>query len=114
LRRPTDYNESEKVLYKGNSAKSHQKLRNKYEMLTFILSGKIRIKIFSCLINKPCYAYEIAKKENLHPSSVIRSLKDLESKKIVECLNPKSYRQKFYQLTMHGASLKADFANFVK
>jgi len=86
---------------------------NKYEMFAFVLSGKNRIIIYKNLIDKPCYAYEIAGKENLNPSSVVRSLKDMEKNKIVECLNPKSHRQKFYRLTLEGSSLKADLENFM-
>ncbi|MFX0066387.1 MAG: hypothetical protein ACFFC7_29865 [Candidatus Hermodarchaeota archaeon] len=57
-----------------------------YELLAFILDGSIRKKIYSLLIKEPSYAWEMAKKEKLNVSSVLRTLRDLDRKKSLRVL----------------------------
>lgn len=78
-------------------------------MLAFILNGSVRIRIYSCLFNQPkSYAYEIARIETINVSSVIRSLKELEARNVIKCLNPASKRRRFYKLTPEALKLKDD------
>ncbi|MFX0052503.1 MAG: hypothetical protein ACFFAJ_09280 [Candidatus Hodarchaeota archaeon] len=85
-----------------------------YEMLSFILDGNLRKKIYSLLIKRPSYAWEIAKKEKLNVSSVLRALRDLDKNKVILCLNPKSRRHKFYELTPEALNLKDEVLNSLK
>lgn len=80
-----------------------------YDMLAFILSGSVRIRIYVYLVEKPgSYAYEISRNEHIDVSSVFRSLRALKSRDVVKCLNPKSKRRKLYQLTPKALKLKDD------
>ena len=97
----------------GLKSPEKQTESNTYEKFAFIISGKNRILIYKNLVNKPCYAYEIAKKEQLNPTSVVRALKDMERNRIVECLNPRSHRQKYYMLTPEGEILKSLLENYM-
>lgn len=80
-----------------------------YEMLAYILSGKVRRLIYFFLCKQPeSYAYEIANNINVDISYVTRSLRDLIANKVVQCLNPDSQRRKFYKLTPTALKLKND------
>ena len=76
------------------------------KIIAFILSGSVRMKVFAYLTSKPSYAFKIAEDSELNASSVIRSLKDMKEMNIVECINPCSYRRKYYQLTSRALKLK--------
>lgn len=83
--------------------------KKNYEMLSYIMSGKVRILIFLFLLNYPeSYAYEISQKINVDISYISRSLKALEKKNILHCLNPESSRRKLYRLTSPALILKND------
>ena len=87
-------------------SKSVQKENNSKDMSEFILSGSVRMEVFVYLISKPSYAFKIAEDRNLNFSSVIRTLKDMKKMNIVECINPNSYRRKYYQLTSKAFELR--------
>ncbi|MFX1506120.1 MAG: hypothetical protein ACFFDC_08390 [Promethearchaeota archaeon] len=87
-------------------SKSTQRDNNSKEMLEFVLSGSVRMEVFVYLISKPSYAFKIAEDRKLNFSSVIRTLKDMKKMNIVECINPSSYRRKYYQLTSKALKIR--------
>lgn len=82
-----------------------------YSMLSFILNGKNRIRIYLNLLEEPCYAYEIARKENLTVSAVLRTFKDLDKAQVIVCLNPKDRYKKIYSLTEKALLLQDTIKN---
>ncbi len=93
-------------LEKKSLTESNNNKHNSNSMLSYILSGKNRIRIFCHLAKKPCYAYQLAKELNLNPTSTIQCIYGLKARNIITCLNPDSYRRKFYQITPEAAFLK--------
>ena len=85
-----------------------------YDMLGFILSGQVRMKIYSFLLKKPSFAYEIAQENALNISSVQRSIKELEANDVIKCLNPNRIRRKFYQLTIKAQKLEKEVLERIK
>lgn len=93
---------------RSNDKKCKEK---EHSMLSFILNGKNRIKIYLNLLEEPCYAYEIARKEYLTVSAVLRTFKDLEKGQVIVCLNPKVRNKKIYCLTEKALLLQDKIKN---
>ncbi|MFW9779507.1 MAG: winged helix-turn-helix domain-containing protein [Candidatus Heimdallarchaeota archaeon] len=87
---------------------------SKEDILGYILEGPARIKIFTFLTQKPGYAYEIAEDIKLPPSTAIQILKEMLERNIVKCLNPRSYRRKYYELTTEALELKEKISQCVR
>lgn len=77
-------------------------------MLSYILGGKNRITVFLCLLEKPSYAYKIAKKSSKNVSAIYRTLKELSLNGIVVCLNSKARYKKIYCLSKDALLLEPD------
>jgi len=79
-------------------------MEEKYELKSFILSSKNRLKVLGLLekVDEPIYPAKIADELNLQRSSISRTLSDLKEKELVECLNPNSKKFKFFRITDKG------------
>ncbi|MFW9853783.1 MAG: winged helix-turn-helix domain-containing protein [Candidatus Thorarchaeota archaeon] len=80
-------------------------------MLSFVLNGKNRIITYLQLLKEPCYAYEIARKENLTVSAVLRTIKDLKEAEVITCLNPEDRNKKIYCLTEKALLFRDEIRN---
>jgi len=80
-------------------------------MLSFVLNGKNRIRIYLQLLEEPCFAYEIARKEYLTVSAVLRTIKDLQRAQVITCLNPKDRNKKLYCLTEKALLFQDEIKN---
>jgi len=76
-----------------------------WETISFVNRSKNRKLIIFKLV-KPTTPTVLAKELNLHRSVVSRSLLDLEKKGLVECLNPESKKERYYQITRKGKEIK--------
>ena len=72
--------------------------------IAFVLKGKVRKSILGN-IEKPKTAKTLSKELNKHIQSVSRSLIALEKKKLIQCLNPKDDRFRFYKITHKGTEV---------
>ncbi len=90
-----------------SSHTSHNWTEEYYELLAFVKDGNVREAVFAALSSCPKYAYEIARELNVPAPSVCRALYSLKNKGLIFCLNPKSKRKKYYQLTAKGRFLQS-------
>lgn len=74
-------------------------MRNKYELISFILRARNRVEIIKQLKEGNKTATEISKATKMYKSHVSRALKDLMDEGLIECLNPNDREYKFYKLT---------------
>ncbi len=72
------------------------------ELLSFVLSGKIRVKVLQALLKIEKTPTLLAKEINTHQSTTSRTLKDLEEKELVVCLTPNSKLSRLYSITEKG------------
>ena len=72
--------------------------------IAFVLKGSVRKSILGNL-EKPKTAKTLSKELNKHIQSVSRSLLALEKKKLIQCLNPKDDRFRFYKITQKGKDI---------
>ena len=72
--------------------------------VAFILRGSLR-KAVLCNLEKPKTAKALSKDLNKHIQSVSRSLLELKRKGLVQCMNPKDDRFRFYKITQKGEDL---------
>jgi DNA-binding transcriptional ArsR family regulator len=75
------------------------------ESLNFVLSSETRLKILSFLSNSSGTPTELAKRIEKHLSHISRALRELESKDLVSCANPKRSKPREYRLTPEGDKL---------
>ena len=73
-------------------------MKNKYELISFILRSKNRQDILKYLAEGNKTASELAKLTGMYKSHVSRTIKELLNEKLIECLNPKDRSYKFYRL----------------
>lgn len=80
-----------------------------YDKLSFVLSGSLRQRVVGAL-DKPKTPAQLVKELQTQDSSLSRTLRELEERKIVECLFPDNKKGRLYRLTKQGelvaASLK--------
>jgi len=75
------------------------------ELIAFILRAKNRKQILFLLEKQDMYPGNIAKATKMYKSHVTRALKELESKKLIQCKNPNDRSYKFYGITELGKKL---------
>jgi len=80
-------------------------MKNKYELISFILRSKNRQDILRYLAEGNKTASELAKLTGMYKSHISRGIKELLEERLVECLNPKDRAYKFYKLTAKGRKL---------
>ena len=72
------------------------------ELVAFVLSGKVRVKILRILSKSKKTPTILADDVQTHQSTTSRTLKDLEEKGLVECLTPNNKRSRIYTTTAKG------------
>ena len=75
------------------------------ELISFVLSGKVRIKILNSLLKTNRTPTLLAKEIKTHQSTTSRSLSDLEKKELVKCLTPKVKLSRIYSITDKGKNV---------
>jgi predicted transcriptional regulator len=75
------------------------------ESLDFVLSSETRFRILSFLSKNSGTPTQLAKQVEKHLSHISRALKELESKDLVLCANPKNTKPREYRLTPEGDRL---------
>lgn len=70
-----------------------------WELLSFILASKYRMKILKTLLASPHTPKEISQKTNIRISHVSAVLKTLSEKSLVTCLTPSARKGKLYVAT---------------
>ena len=71
-------------------------------LATFVLRGKNRKEIMKILVEGNKTQAELHKITNMYRTHVRRTLNELISNKLVNCINPNDKRYKIYQLTPIG------------
>ena len=72
------------------------------ELLSYVLSGKIRRGILKALLEIEKTPTILAKEIQTHQSTTSRALADLEKKGLVKCLTPKAKLSRLYSITEAG------------
>jgi len=72
------------------------------ELLSYVLSGKIRRKILKALLEIEKTPTILAKEIQTHQSTTSRALADLERRGLVKCLTPKAKLSRLYAITEAG------------
>ena len=75
------------------------------EDIAFVLRAKNRIKILNALQGKELISKQIERATNMYKSHISRTLKELQSKELIICINPKDRNFKFYKLTPKGKQI---------
>jgi len=86
------------------------------KLISFILSGKNRRNVLNLLSTEDkLTSSQIYKKLNYtYLTHIIRTLKELEEKGLIKCLNPKDRIYKFYEITKKGKNLNKDVQKMIK
>ena len=77
-----------------------------WNLVSFIKRSKQRIKILESFHSSETPS-EIAKKTNLSPSHISRTLKEFVKKDLIRCETPKNKIGKIYMLTKVGENLQS-------
>jgi predicted transcriptional regulator len=72
-----------------------------WELCSYVVRGKNRRRVFLAL-ETPKTPTQISKELKIHLPHVSRSLAELESKKLVECLTPSEKVGRIYRLSGKG------------
>lgn len=80
-------------------------MKNKYELISFILRAKNRKDILNQLSLDNRTATELTKITKMYKSHISRTLIELLREKLIECLNPNDREYKFYKITNKGKLL---------
>jgi len=78
---------------------------NKPSDVSFVLRAKNRLKVLDSLSGKRLISKQIEETTGMYKSHVNRTLKELQSKNLVQCINPADRSFKFYKLTSNGAKV---------
>jgi DNA-binding MarR family transcriptional regulator len=73
-----------------------------YDLISFVMRGKIRKNVLKSLQKKPNTPTAIAHIINAHRSTTSRAILALEKKGLVKCITPDQKMCRFYQLTDSG------------
>jgi len=72
------------------------------ELLSYVLSGKVRRRILKALLEIEKTPTILAKEIQTHQSTTSRDLADLEKRGLVKCLTPKAKLSRLYSITEAG------------
>ncbi len=84
------------------------------ELISFVMSGKVRVKILQILLKGRKTPTLIAKEIGTHQSTTSRALLSLEKKGLVKCLTPKAKLSRIYSITSEGQKLINDINQIIK
>lgn len=75
-----------------------------WNIVSWVLRGRLRKEILKSL-NKPKTATLLSKEIGTHRSTISQVLIDMESKKIIVCLDPNQPYNRYYKRTSKGDSI---------
>jgi DNA-binding MarR family transcriptional regulator len=75
-----------------------------YELVSFVLSGKVRYEILRRL-DKPKMPTALSKEIGTHQSTISRAILTLSGKGLIKCLTPSSKLYRLYQITQKGKEI---------
>jgi len=75
------------------------------EILSFVLSGRIREKVLTSLQEIEKTPTILAKEIQTHQSTTSRTLADLEKQGLVKCLTPNAKLSRLYAITERGKKI---------
>ena len=78
------------------------------ELISFVLRAKNRRAIMEALEKEDAYPSKLMKLTGMYKSHTTRTLKELESKKLVYCKNAEDRAYRFYALTTLGKKIWAE------
>ena len=70
--------------------------------LSYVLRAKNRMKVLNALESERKISAQLEKETEMYKSHMSRTLKELQEKKLIKCINPKDRSFKFYELTSKG------------
>lgn len=70
--------------------------------ISFLLSSDRRYKIICELKNGISTPTMLSKKLNFDKSAISHLLKELQSRKLIDCLNPRERKGKLFEITNYG------------
>ena len=77
-----------------------------WDDVSFILRSSISRKILHSLDSKsPLTPIQMSKETNTARSNISTKLMELRERKLVECVNPKSRKWRFYEITEKGKEM---------
>ena len=76
-----------------------------WDLISFIKRSKQRVQILNGF-HSSVTPSELAKRTNLSPSHISRTLKELTEKGLIKCETPKAHIGKIYNLTQKGEEIK--------
>lgn len=82
----------------------------RWELVSFVSRSEHRKKILS-ILQKPITPSDIANKTGFYLTHVSRALRELQEKKLVECLTPKERVGKYYKITRLGREILKEIEN---
>ncbi len=82
--------------------------------LGYVLASKYRQTILVALIENALCPTEIVEKTKYYQAHVSKTLKELTTRNLVECLNPNDRKGRLYNLTQDGKKICAQLAHHGK
>ncbi len=80
------------------------KKATEWENVSYIISSKYRSKVLRDL-KSPKTPSNLSKELKINKTHISRTLSELESKKMVECLTPESKKGRLYAITKYGKKI---------
>jgi len=84
------------------------------ELLSYVLSGRIRRKILQSLQEVEKTPTILAKEIQTHQSTTSRALADLEKQSLVKCLTPNVKLSRLYAITERGKKILQKVNKIIK
>ena len=84
------------------------------ELISFVMSGKVRIRILQILLNGKKTPTMLAKEIKTHQSTTSRALLSLEKKNLVKCLTPRAKLSRIYEITELGKKVSNEISQILK
>ena len=85
-----------------------------WDLMSYVMSGKLRFRILTELRKGNKTPTELSKLIDSPISHVSTTLKELESKELIECLTSERRKNKFFQITQKGEGVLGDIGRETK
>lgn len=82
-----------------------------WNSVSFVMSGKLRIRILIELKNGQKTPSELAAILKIPRSHVSKTIKELEEKELIKCLTPDRRKMKFYTISSTGKEILSYISN---
>ncbi|MHA1677591.1 MAG: winged helix-turn-helix domain-containing protein [Promethearchaeota archaeon] len=78
---------------------------DKWDLISFVLSSKLRFKILIELKNKERIPTKLARNLNKPISHISKAIRELQEEGLIKCLTPLRRKNKFYTITDKGKKI---------